>query len=321
MSSQKNIIILGGLGFIGSNVANMLGSNNQVLIFDNLDKDCGGSLSNIITCQQSYYLSDVCDLSAYKNFFECADIIIDCVGWTDHGGGQFDPEKDRRLNFETHAAFLKFFSKLNYKPTVKLIYLGSISEFGNVPKGKIIGEEDPLFPSDFQGVHKFASERYFSIYSTKLNISVLNLRLPAVFGKNMYKTNKELGLVGSMIFSGMRYKIIEVFGLNRERSVASIDYINDIISVVLNKEWLGFKSLNIPGRRIKIQDLAQQISVHTNAKIDNIDIPSQKKIPIIDNCPVQFDDKVLVDFLETQIEMHFEYDLLNTINYFKEVAS
>jgi hypothetical protein len=137
----------------------------------------------------------------------------------------------------------------------------------------------------------------------------------------MYKTNKELGLVGSMIFSGMRYKIIEVFGLNRERSVASIDYINDIISVVLNKEWLGFKSLNIPGRRIKIQDLAQQISVHTNAKIDNIDIPSQKKIPIIDNCPVQFDDKVLVDFLETQIEMHFEYDLLNTINYFKEVAS
>ena len=82
---MKNILILGGAGFLGSQLAERFSKIDNVTVIDGLVKETGGSIENLSNLQGITFIQKrVEDVSDLSNIISKQDIIIDSMGWTSH---------------------------------------------------------------------------------------------------------------------------------------------------------------------------------------------------------------------------------------------
>ncbi len=310
------IVILGGLGFIGSNIANYFADKHDVLVLDNLDIHCGGA-PNFVGNNIRHIYADINKLAFLERELSRAVFIIDAVGWTDHAGGQNNPALDRALNFGVHAGFLELLTKIDLDDRLRLVYLGSSGQFGNAPKDLIVGPGTPMRPIDFQGVHKTATENYFRSYCKILGRPTVSLRLPGVFGPNMFKAGKELGLVGSLIKEAGNEGRITIFGDKRSRCLTGITYVVSIIDRLYRANWAGFVDVDSGGISIYIDDLAMRICSLWHPEDIEIKVEQEGKLPVADTLPTRFDLSPLKTLIGSLPPQCFGKDLAEAIADFR----
>ena len=106
----KNILITGGLGFIGSNLARRLVSMGvKVTLIDALIPDCGGNFFNIndIKNDVEIIISDVRDVSKVNDLVKNRDYIFNLLGEVSHENSMIDPQKDLEINCRSQLALLE----------------------------------------------------------------------------------------------------------------------------------------------------------------------------------------------------------------------
>ena len=210
------VLILGGAGFIGSNIVkHLLKFNKDLTIIDGLLPFTGGSEKNI-----SDYLDNIsfihANIEEVKNIGDLtakAELIIDCMAWTSHLKAIEDPLFDLKLNAASHLFLIK-----HLKENQNIIYLGSSAQYGN-PSQHEITEETEMRPEDPQGIHKLTAESYFRIYSKIKKFNVISLRIPNCFGVNQPFIGDDIGLVGGFIRDVFNEKKIEIYGHKRKKNL------------------------------------------------------------------------------------------------------
>ena len=183
---MKNVLILGGAGFIGSNIASKFSKYANVVVIDGLVERTGGNLENISNLKNITFIGkSIEDLSNFSNIVKNQDIIIDSMGWTSHVDAIENPELDLKLNLKSHL-FLMECLKNNFKKNGIIFYLGSIGQYG-LNQSKYIDESAQMLPIDVQGVNKLAAENYFRVYSNlyQINIVTLSTLEPNLFYKSL----------------------------------------------------------------------------------------------------------------------------------------
>ena len=313
---MKNILVLGGAGFIGSNIVKRFcRSGIVVTVIDALYENTGGSLENLSSCANNIFLIQkrVEDVENLSSIIETNDLIIDAMGWTSHCEAIKNPGYDIQLNVISHLSVIKALEGHEGK---SVIYLGSRGQYGNTTLPEL-KEENPMLPEDVQGINKLSGESYYRVYSKFYNFNILSLRIPNCFGENQPIKQTDVGLIGNFIKDALKNNTIEIYGNHRKRSILYIADLTELIYQLQDKIKIGFSSLNINGTTLLINDLAKKIiniSMSGNLVVKNI--PAELMKMDMGSASLNEDQlrRLLPEIQYTEIDL----SLNNTINYFKQ---
>lgn len=310
----KKVLIFGGAGFIGSNLAKKLVEQDfRVTIVDGLMPDSGGRLENIeeILSDVRFFQSPIEKLDNLQELVNESEIIIDAMAWTLHLAAIKNPFYDMELNCKSHLHLI-----LNIPKGKKVIYLGSRGQYGNFGLDQI-DESTVMMPEDVQGIHKLTAELYYKIYSKLIGFDALSIRFPNCFGENQNIYGKEIGLIGSFILDAIKDKEIEVYGKERFRSIIYVQDIVNAIFLLMHHPFKGFDVFNVNGVDIQIFEIAQKI-IYIIGSGNVIIKPMPEHIAKIEVGSAKFSEKKFIKQFPKFKKTDLLISLKNTINYFRE---
>ena len=278
-------LVLGGAGFIGSNICHRLSAKGfRVTAVDGLLPRTSGNRANLPSEPSSVELIEqrVEDVRAFPALVRGCDLVVDAMGWTSHWEAFEDPEYDLALNVASHLAVIR---ALPAALPRKLVYLGSTHQYGRALQGPI-AETQPLAPVDVQGVHKAAAEHHYRIAAERHGFPVISLRFGNTFGPAQPLTGRDIGLVGDMIRRALAGDTITVYGEGRYRTLHYAPDLASIVERLVDLNVSGFMSMNVPGHRVAISELATQIAERAGGCVVHEALPAAVAAIDIGNFPL-----------------------------------
>ena len=227
----KKVLITGGLGFIGSNLAHKcveLGAD--VTIFDCLDPRSGGNHYNVQSIAKSlqFAYQNILDFDQVSQVVTGQDIIFNCASSTSHSFSMREPWIDTDVNSKGVINLLEAIKRFN--PDVKFVHLGTSTQLGKL-FFQPADEGHPEFPSDIYSANKSVSEKYALIYSKAFNIRSTVIRLSNVFGPRASIHSPEFTFNNYFIGLALQGKNITVYGEGSQ--MRNVLYVNDAISALV----------------------------------------------------------------------------------------
>src|SRR5262245_59797902 len=129
--AQRRVLITGGLGFIGSTLAQrLIGLGARVTIVDSLIPEYGGNLFNVagLEDQVRINISDVRDDHSLKYLVQEQDYLFNLAGQTSHLDSMNDPYTDLEINCRAQLSILETCRK--YNPAVKIVFASTRQLYG-----------------------------------------------------------------------------------------------------------------------------------------------------------------------------------------------
>ena len=228
---NKKILITGGLGFIGSNLARrLIGNGNEITLIDSLTPEYGGNLRNIhdITEHVNVNISDVRDSFSILELIKEKDILFNLAGQTSHLDSMSDPITDLDINAKAQLSILEA-CRLN-NPRIRIVFASTRQVYG-MPKYLPVDEKHPLNPVDVNGVNKIAGESYHLLYNRIYKIPTCILRLTNTYGPRMRIKDARQTFLGIWIRNIVEKKSISIYGSGAQRR--DYNYIDDVVDALL----------------------------------------------------------------------------------------
>lgn len=255
----KNMLLVGGAGFIGSSLAKELIKHKaNCAIVDPFLKFCGANTFNIkeIIGDVKLYKQPIEDFIA-SNDIEAYDIIFNCAGLTDHFLGMTDPGLDYEINCLSGLKLLRGLESCKKMP--KLISIGSRTQYGKTTE-RLVDENYPMRPLDVQSIHKVTLEHYQDIYARKFGLDTVFLRLTNVYGPGQRLRGNNVGFMGEIIRNALQGTTIMIYGSSqRTKDILFIDdVINALVLLGMQKKH-AFKVYNLGGQPCTMSDIAEII--------------------------------------------------------------
>jgi len=219
----KRVLITGGLGFIGSNLARRLVKlGAKVTLLDSLIPEYGGNRRNVrgLEAKLNINLADVRDRHSLPEFLRGQHFLFNLAGQTSHMDSMTDPETDLEINCRAQLTLLEACRKHN--PTLRVVFASTRQIYGR-PDYLPVDEKHPLRPVDVNGINKLAGEEYHLLYSQVHGIPSTVLRLTNTIGPRMRVKDARQTFVGVWIKQVLEGKPIEVWGGTQLRDFTYVD--------------------------------------------------------------------------------------------------
>ncbi|MGI8436168.1 MAG: NAD-dependent epimerase/dehydratase family protein [Chthoniobacterales bacterium] len=219
----KKILITGGLGFIGSNLAErLLEHGADVTLLDSLIPDYGGNLFNIEPfCERvRVNISDVRDTYSMRHLVQDKDYLFNLAGQTSHLDSMTNPMPDLEINCRAQLSILEACRVCN--PEIKIVFASTRQIYGR-PERLPVDETHPLRPVDVNGINKMAGEKYHLLYSEIHGLKATALRLTNTIGPRMRIVDARQTFVGIWIRQLLEGKPIQVWGGQQLRDFTDVD--------------------------------------------------------------------------------------------------
>ena len=229
--SGKEILITGGLGFIGSNLARSLVTQGANLtLVDSLIPQYGGNGFNIddIKNKVAVNVCDVRDTFAMEPLIQGKDYLFNLAGQTSHLDSMTDPHTDLDINAAAQLSILEVCRKEN--PDIKIVFASTRQLYGR-PDYLPVDEKHPIRPVDVNGINKLAGEWYHLLYNNVYGIRACALRLTNTYGPGMRVKDARQTFLGIWIRLLLEGKPIKVFGDGLQ--LRDFTYVDDCIEALL----------------------------------------------------------------------------------------
>lgn len=227
----KKVLITGGLGFIGSNLAmRLVELGADVTLVDSLIPEYGGNLWNIEPIKEKVRIniSDVRDEHAMKYLVQGQDYLFNLAGQTSHVDSMNNPYPDLEINARAQLSILEACRKHNQG--IKLVFASTRQMYG-APQYLPVDERHPLSPVDVNGINKMAGEWYHLVYNNVYGIRASVLRLTNTYGPRMRVKDARQTFLGIWIRRLIEGKPLLVFGDGKQ--IRDFTYVDDAVSALL----------------------------------------------------------------------------------------
>jgi len=227
----EKVLVTGGLGFIGSNLAiRLVESGAAVTIVDSLYPTCGANYFNIESIRNDVEIveGDAADLSLMRRLVRDKKYIFNLAGHVSHIESMEDPFSDLHMNALAPLAVLEACRHENRSAHV--IYSGTRQSYGR-PESLPLVETQLLKPVDVNGVTKMAGEWFHIVYAQAHGFFSVSLRLINTFGPRQLVKHSRQGFVGWFIRQAIDGEEIRVFGDGQQ--VRGFNYVDDVVDALL----------------------------------------------------------------------------------------
>ena len=227
----KRVLITGGLGFIGSNLAReLVEAGSEVALIDSLIPEYGGSLDNIagIEDRVRVNISDVRDEHSLPSLIQGQDLVFNLAGQTSHVDSLHDPYTDLEINCRAQLSILETVRHEN--PEAKVIFASTRQLYGR-PKYLPVDEQHPLAPVDPNGVNKAAGEWYHLVYGEIYGLRCSVLRLTNTYGPRMRVKDDRQTFLGTWLRLAVEGEELLVFGDGTQQR--DFTYVDDAVEAFL----------------------------------------------------------------------------------------
>ena len=228
---NRRVLITGGVGFIGSNLAaRLVALGADVLLVDSLGPDCGGNLFNIDAIRNDVRvnISDVRDASSMQYLVQDREVIFNLAGQVSHIDSMRDPYTDLEINCRSQLSILE--ACRHFNPAVKVVFAGTRQIYGK-PDFLPVTEDHLVRPVDVNGINKVAGEYYHLLYNDVFDIRACSLRLSNIYGPRQLIKHNRQGFIGWFIRLAVEDQEIEIFGDGSQ--VRDLIYVDDAAEAFL----------------------------------------------------------------------------------------
>ncbi len=228
---KKKILITGGLGFLGSNLAHALTNTGScVTLLDPLFPEYGGNRFNVseIEDRVGVILEDIRNEKLMESLVQEHEIIFHIAGQTSHIDSLKDPFLDLDINCRGTLILLEAVRKFN--PKAKIIYAGTRAQYGKILRSPV-SEQDSMQPVDIYGVNKQAGEGYLWVYRDVHGLSCVSLRINNTYGPRHQMKQANYGILNWFIRLAVEGKPIPIYGDGNQ--LRDYNYVDDVTEAFL----------------------------------------------------------------------------------------
>jgi len=276
----KKVVITGGLGFIGSNLARaLIAGGAAVVLVDSLVPDYGGNRANIagIEDRVTVNISDVRDPHSLVPLLRGQDVLFNLAGQTSHLDSMVDPFTDLEINCRSQLSILEACRRHN--PEIKIVFASTRQIYGR-PRFLPVDEEHPVAPVDVNGIDKAAGEAYHLLYGEVYGLRVCALRLTNVYGPRMRVRDARQTFLGVWLKAVVRGERFEVWGDGTQRR--DLLYVDDAVQAFLlagARDEADGQVFNVGvDSSVSLRELAELlVRLHGSGAYDLVSFPRERR--------------------------------------------
>jgi UDP-glucose 4-epimerase len=277
---RRPVMITGGVGFIGSNLAGRLVElGADVLLVDSLIPEYGGNLFNIrdIRDRLRLNIADVRQESTMNYLVRHVDVIFNLAGQVSHIDSMRDPYTDLEINCRSQLSLLEACRRNN--PRAKVVYAGTRQVYGR-PDTLPVTERHLVRPTDVNGINKVAGEYYHLVYNNVFGVRGCSLRLTNIYGPRQLVKHNRQGFIGWFIRLAVEDGEIQIYGDGSQ--LRDFVYVDDAADAFLRagaSDACNGEVFNVGGiEPVSHRDLVHLLlEVAGCGRVRYIDWPTEKK--------------------------------------------
>ena len=278
--AASDVLVTGGLGFIGSAVARRLAEiGAKVTLVDSLIPEYGGNLFNIhdIRDRVTVDLTDVRDAAAMSSLIKGRQFLFNLAGQTSHLDSMTDPVTDLNINAAAQLHILEA-CRLHNRD-LKIVFASTRQVYGR-PQYLPDDEKHPINPIDVNGINKLAGEWYHLLYNDVYQIRACALRLTNTYGPGMRVKDARQTFLGIWIRRLIEKKPIQIFGSGEQRR--DFNFVADVVDALLGaaaSDTANGQVFNLGHHEhISLQDLAAiLVELNGGGKFELVPFPDDRK--------------------------------------------
>jgi UDP-glucose 4-epimerase len=315
----RRVMITGGLGFIGSNLAHQLVElDAKVLLVDSLIPEYGGNLFNIagIEDRVRVNVADVRQQSTMNYLVRGNDVIFNLAGQVSHIDSMQDPYTDLEINCRSQLSILEACRRNN--PAVKVVFAGTRQVYGR-PDSVPVTEHHLVRPTDVNGINKAAGEYYHLVYNNVFGVRACSLRLTNVYGPRQLIKHNRQGFLAWFIRQALEDHEIQIYGDGRQ--IRDFVYVDDCADAFLRagaSDASNGQVFNVGGAQPTAhRDLAELlIAVAGSGRYRFVEWPPEKKA--IDIGDFYADSSLIARTLGWKPATLLRDGLTHTLDYYRK---
>jgi UDP-glucose 4-epimerase len=289
---DRSILVTGGLGFIGSNLAHALlpARPRRLVLLDCMVPDCGGNDFNLegIRDQVEVARVDLGDRAAVEPLLSGVDAIFNLAGHVSHIDSMRNPLLDLKLNASDHVSFLEGCRAV--APRARIVFTSTRQVYGR-PEYLPLDEQHPTHPVDVNGVNKLAAEHFHRIYHTAHGLRSVILRLTNTYGPRQLVRHARQGFIGWFVRQALDGEEIKLYGDGKQ--LRDLAYVDDVVAGLLRAgacEAAYGQTLNLGGApAATLHEIAELVvQAAGSGSIGFMPWPEEKRAIDIGSCQTSY---------------------------------
>ena len=307
---NKNILITGGAGFIGSHIANKLMDDNDITIIDNLST---GNIKNLKTPEHenlNFIKGDICNFNL-DDLTSNIDYIFHLAAMASVPLSVERPVECNEINLNATVKLLKSAANNDVK---KIVFSSSSAVYGE-NKNMPLKESEPPMPTSPYAASKAGCELYLKSFYESHGLNYTALRYFNIFGPKQDRNSQYAAVIPNFISSLLEGKQAEIYGDGEQ--TRDFVYVGDAVTANIaacESDYNGI--INVAsGKKLSINRLYEIIKDTLCSDLEPKYLPERPG-----DIKHSLADISNMEKINLQIDSNnFESQLIETINWFKSI--
>ena len=307
---NKNILITGGAGFIGSHIANELMDNNNVTIIDNLST---GNIKNLKSEEHenlNFIEGDICNFNL-DDLTSDKDYIFHLAAMASVPLSVERPEECNEINLNATVRLLKSAADNDVE---KIVFSSSSAVYGE-NKNMPLKETEPPMPTSPYAASKAGCELYLKSFYESYGLNYTALRYFNVFGPKQDKNSQYAAVIPNFISALLEGKRAEIYGDGEQ--TRDFVYVGDVVKANINaceSDYNGIVNI-ASGEKLTVNRLYDIVKNTLGSDLEPEYLPERPG-----DIKHSLADVSNMEKINLKIDSSdFESQLIETINWFKTI--